>query len=97
MHVPLVEFICLVFTRMPGQSYRSDSGLCGCVCVTASLLSVSVLTWLTGRKTPSYLLTYWPVWHEFDRPINRQKLGDTERKKDRKEGRNKASKKGRNL
>ena len=24
--VPLVEFMYLIFTRMPGQSYRSDSG-----------------------------------------------------------------------
>ena len=31
--VPLVEFMYLVFTRMPGESYRAgDSGLCCCVC-----------------------------------------------------------------
>ena len=31
--VPLVEFMCLVFTRMPGESYGvGDSGLCCCVC-----------------------------------------------------------------
>ena len=33
-NVPLVEFMYLVFTRMPGETYRvGDSGLCR-VCVT---------------------------------------------------------------
>ena len=32
--VPLVEFIYLVFTRMPCESYVDDSGLCSCTCVT---------------------------------------------------------------
>ena len=31
--IPLVEFMYLVFTRMPGESYVDDSGLC-CTCVT---------------------------------------------------------------
>ena len=32
-HVPLVEFMSFVFTRMPGESYCiGDSGLCYCVC-----------------------------------------------------------------
>ena len=32
--VPLVEFMYLVLTRMPGESYRSDSGLCCCTRAT---------------------------------------------------------------
>ena len=35
--VPLVEFTYLVFTRMPGESYRSDSG-------TAAVLVLSILS-----------------------------------------------------
>ena len=30
----MVEFMYLVFTRMPGESYVGDSGLCCCTCVT---------------------------------------------------------------
>ena len=34
--VPLVEFMCLVFTRMPGESYRRRLGsLLLCLCVTS--------------------------------------------------------------
>ena len=32
--VPLVEFMYLVFTRMPCESYVGDSGLCCCTCAT---------------------------------------------------------------
>ena len=32
--VPLVVFMYLVFTRMPCESYVSNSGLCCCICVT---------------------------------------------------------------
>ena len=31
--VPLIRFMYLVFTRMPGESYVDDSGLCCCACV----------------------------------------------------------------
>ena len=31
--VPLVEFMCLVFTRMPVRVTVGDSGLCCCTCV----------------------------------------------------------------
>ena len=33
--VPLVEFMYLALTRMPGGNYRNYSGLCSCVCVTS--------------------------------------------------------------
>ena len=33
--VPLVEFMFLVFTRIPAESYRRQSGLCCCVCVAS--------------------------------------------------------------
>ena len=38
--VPLVEFVYLVFTRMPGGVTVGDSGLCVCVCVCVCVLSV---------------------------------------------------------
>ena len=35
-YVPLVEFIYLVFTRMPGESYRRQlRSFVRCVCVTS--------------------------------------------------------------
>ena len=33
--VPRVEFMDLVLTCMPCGSYREDSGLCCCICVTS--------------------------------------------------------------
>ena len=45
--VPLLEFMYLVFTRMPGESYRSDSVvLLLCLCdVFPALINSFVLTW----------------------------------------------------
>ena len=39
--VPLVEFIYLVFTRMPGRVTVGDSGLCYCVpCLLSTIISL---------------------------------------------------------
>ena len=42
--VPLVEFTCLVFTRMPGRVTVGDSGLCCCVpCLSSDVISLCLL------------------------------------------------------
>ena len=44
--VPLLEFVYLVFTRMPGESHRSDSVVLLCLCdVFQAIINSFVLTW----------------------------------------------------
>ena len=44
-NVPFLEFMYLVFTRMPGGVTLADSGLCCCVpCVSSAIISLCSLT-----------------------------------------------------
>ena len=49
--VPLVEFMCLVFTHTPGGVTVGDSGLCCCVpCLSSAIISLCLLIGGNGKK-----------------------------------------------
>ena len=49
--VPLVEFICLVFTQTPGGVTVGDSGLCCCVpCLSSAIISLCLLIGGNGKQ-----------------------------------------------
>ena len=52
--VPLVGFMYLVFTRMPGGVAVGDSGLCRCVpCLSSAIISLCLLILQKGSRPHS--------------------------------------------